>query len=106
MKNITIHFCQMYDNYPLNDRRTLNEDCVYKVRDACFEEEPYLCSDKNILFFFADNGLSIIDPDLLGFFIPKRSLNYVHFRVEWIFRSNRPPIPVQNGHLSERSDAG
>jgi len=77
---VQFHFCELYNNFPLDQKVSLNKSCVKKVIAAFEKEGINLKEYENILFFFSDNKRSLRYPDELGSLISKTSPEYKDFQ--------------------------
>jgi hypothetical protein len=77
---VQFHFCELYNNFPFDQKVSLNKSCVEKVIAAFEKEGINLKEYENILFFFSDNKRSLRYPDELGSLISKTSPEYKDFQ--------------------------
>ena len=85
--SIQFHFCDLYNNFPLNQKIDINKSCVEKVIATFEKDGTDLKEYENLLFFFYDRS-NFNYPEELGAFINKTSPEYDDFIKNYGFEIN------------------
>ncbi|MGB8952538.1 MAG: hypothetical protein WCC06_07715 [Candidatus Aminicenantales bacterium] len=86
--SIQFHFCELYNNFPLNQNININKSCVEKVLSTFEKEGINLKQTENLLFFFFDRP-RFNYPEELGAFIDKKYMEYEYFENSHSYEINK-----------------